>query len=85
MLTTEEAFVKFRSRLELNEKEQANASRRQQEIRGHMDECFDVDAQQGQVLGVHPSRTCPTARSRETRRSCARFRRHGHLLSTLPI
>jgi hypothetical protein len=43
MLTTEEAFVKFRSRLELNEKEQANASRRQQEIRGHMDECFDVE------------------------------------------
>jgi hypothetical protein len=43
MLTTEEAFAKFRSRLELNEKEQANASRRQQEIRGHMDECFDVE------------------------------------------
>lgn len=43
MLTTEEAFTKFRSRLELNEREQANASSRQQEIRSHMDERFDVE------------------------------------------
>jgi hypothetical protein len=43
MLTTDDAFGKFRSRLELNEKEQRDASRRQQEIRGHMDEEFDVD------------------------------------------
>lgn len=43
MLTTEEAFAKFRSRLELNDKEQADASKRQQEIRGHMDERFDVE------------------------------------------
>lgn len=43
MLNTEEAFAKFRSRLELNEKEQSDASRRQQEIRAHMDEEFHVD------------------------------------------
>src|SRR3954452_4686028 len=43
MLTTEEAFTKFRGRLELNEKEQRDASTRQQEIRNLMDESFDVD------------------------------------------
>ena len=43
MLTTEEAFAKFRSRLELNDKEQKDASKRQREIREHMDEEFDVD------------------------------------------
>lgn len=43
MLTTEEAFAKFRSRLELNQKEQDNASKRQKEIRGHMDESFHVE------------------------------------------
>lgn len=42
MLTTEDAFAKFRSRLELNEKEQKDASMRQQEIRRHMDENFHV-------------------------------------------
>lgn len=43
MLTTAEAFTKFRSRLELNDKEQADASRRQREIRAHMDAAFDVE------------------------------------------
>lgn len=43
MLTTEEGFARFRSRLELNQKEQDNASRRQKEIRAHMDESFDVE------------------------------------------
>lgn len=43
MLTTAEAFTKFRSRLELNDREQDDASRRQREIRDHMDEEFDVD------------------------------------------
>lgn len=43
MLTTEEAFAKFRSRLELNQKEQDNASTRQKEIRAHMNESFDVE------------------------------------------
>jgi hypothetical protein len=42
VLTTEEAFAKFRSNLELNEKEQKNASNRQIEIREHMDECFSI-------------------------------------------
>lgn len=42
MLTTEDAFAKFRSRLELNEREQKDASKRQQEIRALMDEQFDV-------------------------------------------
>ena len=42
MLTIEEAFRKFRSRLELNEREQKNASRRHTEIRDHMREKFDL-------------------------------------------
>jgi SMODS domain-containing protein len=42
MLTTTEAFRKFRSRLELTSKEQDDASRRQQEIRGVMDESFNI-------------------------------------------
>lgn len=43
MLTTAEAFAKFRGRLELNDKEQRDASRRQREIRAHMDKEFDVE------------------------------------------
>jgi len=43
MLSTEDAFAKFRSRLELNDKEQKDASARQREIREHLDEEFDVD------------------------------------------
>ena len=42
MITVREAFTKFRSRLELNDREQADASRRQKEIRGYMDTKFDV-------------------------------------------
>ena len=42
MLTTTEAFRKFRSKLELTPKEQDDASRRQQEIRGVMDEAFNI-------------------------------------------
>lgn len=43
MLTTSEAFAKFRSRLELNDREQGDASRRQKEIREHLDQCFHID------------------------------------------
>ena len=43
MLTIEEAFAKFKSRLELTDKEQKDASRRQREIRAHMDATFDID------------------------------------------
>jgi hypothetical protein len=43
MLTTAEAFTRFRGRLELNDKEQKDASRRQREIRAHMDGEFDVE------------------------------------------
>lgn len=43
MLTIDEAFRKFKSRLELNEKEQKNASSRHQEIRDHMRSRFDID------------------------------------------
>lgn len=43
MLTIDEAFTKFKSRLELTEKEQKDASRRQKEIREHMDTKFDID------------------------------------------
>lgn len=42
MITVKDAFRKFRSRLELNDREQQDASRRQLEIRAHMDEKFDV-------------------------------------------
>jgi hypothetical protein len=43
MISIQEAFKKFRSRLELNEREQKDASRRQKEIRAYMDEKFDVE------------------------------------------
>lgn len=43
MLSTEDAFAKFRSRLELTDREQKDASTRQREIREHMDEEFDVE------------------------------------------
>lgn len=43
MISTQDAFRKFRSRLELNQKEQDDASRRQKEIRGVMDDAFDID------------------------------------------
>ena len=42
MITVKEAFQKFRSRLELTDREQADASRRQKDIRGYMDECFHI-------------------------------------------
>ncbi len=42
MISVPEAFKKFRSRLELSEREQADASRRQKEIRAHMDGSFDI-------------------------------------------
>ena len=43
MLTIDAAFRKFKSRLELNEKEQKNASARHQEIREHMRSRFDIE------------------------------------------
>ena len=42
MITVTEAFRKFRSRLELTQKEQDDASRRQREIRSVMDEAFKL-------------------------------------------
>lgn len=42
MLTPNEAFRKFRGKLELIKKEQGDASRRQKEIRALMDECFTI-------------------------------------------
>jgi hypothetical protein len=42
MLTIDEAFRKFKSRLELNDREQKNASSRHQEIREHMRSRFDI-------------------------------------------
>lgn len=42
-MTVEEAFKKFRSRLELSPTEQDDVSRRQKEIRSHMANAFDVD------------------------------------------
>lgn len=43
MITIEEAFRKFKSRLELNDKEQQNASARQNEVREYLDTKFDLD------------------------------------------
>ena len=43
MISTQDAFRKFRSRLELKQKEQDDASRRQKEIREVMDDAFDID------------------------------------------
>jgi hypothetical protein len=42
MLTPNEAFRKFRSKLELTQKEQDDASRRQKEIRGVMNAAFKI-------------------------------------------
>ena len=44
MLTLDEAFRKFKSRLELNDKEQANASARQQDVRDYLDTKFSIDS-----------------------------------------
>jgi len=43
MLTVDEAFRKFKCRLELNDKEQANASARQNEVRDYLDTKFSID------------------------------------------
>ncbi len=43
MLTIDEAFRKFKSRLELNEKEQKNASARQTEVREYLDTKYSID------------------------------------------
>lgn len=43
MITLPDAFKKFKSRLELNEKERTNASKRQQEVRGHLETAFSID------------------------------------------
>jgi hypothetical protein len=42
MMTVTEAFQKFRTKLELTQKEQDDASRRQKEIREHMDSGFKL-------------------------------------------
>jgi len=43
VLTTREAFDKFRRRLELSETERKDAIKRHNEVRGHIREDFDVD------------------------------------------
>lgn len=43
MITLVDAFKKFKSRLELNSKEQSNASKRQTEVREHLDNAFQID------------------------------------------
>jgi len=43
MLTIDEAFRKFKSRLELNDKEQKNATERQTEVREHIRGKFAID------------------------------------------
>src|SRR3546814_18485302 len=43
MLTVDEAFRKFKSRLELNEKAQKNASNRHKEVRDYLATTFKID------------------------------------------
>ena len=43
MLATQDAFKKFKSRMELTDRDQADASRRQQEIRSVMNAAFDIE------------------------------------------
>ena len=43
MISIDDAFKKFKSRLELNDQEQKDASRRQKEIRAIMDEAFSIE------------------------------------------
>ncbi|MER8803242.1 CBASS oligonucleotide cyclase [Mesorhizobium sp. M0998] len=43
MLTVDDAFRKFKSRLELNDREQANASARQNEVRDYLDTKFKIE------------------------------------------
>jgi hypothetical protein len=43
MLTVDEAFRKFKSRLELNDREQKNASARQNEVRDYLGTKFKID------------------------------------------
>jgi predicted nucleotidyltransferase len=43
MITINEAFRKFKSRLELNDREQSNASSRHTEVREYLDGKFDID------------------------------------------
>lgn len=43
MLTVDEAFRKFKSKLELNDKEQSNASARQKEVRDYLDTKFKIE------------------------------------------
>ena len=43
MISVSDAFKKFLSRLELTDGEQNDASRRQKDIRGYMDESFGVE------------------------------------------
>jgi predicted nucleotidyltransferase len=42
MITVADAFKKFKSRLELNEKERTNASKRQKEVRSHLENAYQV-------------------------------------------
>lgn len=43
MINVDEAFRKFKSRLELNDREQKNASDRQNEVRAYLDTKFSID------------------------------------------
>lgn len=43
MLTTNEAFRKFKSKLELNQREEDNARSREQEVREYLDKKFSID------------------------------------------
>lgn len=42
MISLPDAFKKFKSRFELNEKERTNASKRQKEVRGHLEDAYNI-------------------------------------------
>ena len=44
MIGLSDAFRKFKSRLELNQQEQENASKRQKEVRKYLDEKFEIES-----------------------------------------
>ena len=73
MLTLDEAFRKFRSRLELNDREQNNASSRHQEMREHLrgDFALDDDFLTGSYRRLHENEAAEGCRHL----LCARGRR----------
>ena len=65
MLTVDDAFRKFKSRLELNDREQKNASDRQTEVREYLDTKFDIERSflTGSTSAIPRPNRCETSTS----------------------